>query len=68
MAVALGIPIGYLSLGALKVISAFEVQFSLPLSYTVFTFLGAMLISLASALYPAIRASALSSSESVHYE
>lgn len=68
MAVILGIPIGFLSLGALEVISAFEVHFDLPLRYPVMTLLGAIIISLAAALYPALRAGGLSSAESVHYE
>ena len=68
LAVMLGIPLGFLSLGALEVISAFEVHFALPVHYAVATMVGAMTISLASALYPAVRASALSSAESVHYE
>ncbi|MCB9647079.1 MAG: ABC transporter permease [Deltaproteobacteria bacterium] len=68
MAVVLGIPLGFLSLGALTVISAFEVHFALPPHYVVATILGALVISLASALYPALRASGLSSAESVHYE
>ncbi len=40
-AVALGAPLGALCLGALKIISAFEVQFNLPLKYAVLTVLGA---------------------------
>jgi putative ABC transport system permease protein len=68
MAVVLGVPLGFLSLGALQIISAFEVHFSLPPQYAVATLAGSFIISLASALYPALRASALSSAESVHYE
>ncbi len=68
MAVVVGIPIGYLSLGALELISAFEVHFHLPYHYPLFTLAGAMAISLGSALYPAYVASTASSSASVHYE
>lgn len=68
MAVILGIPIGFLSLGALEFISAFEVHFSLPFYYPLFTLAGAMAIALGSSLYPAYVASTASSSASVHYE
>lgn len=68
MAVVLGIPLGFLSLGALELISAFDVQFDLPLSYPVYILISAIAIAVGSALYPALRAARQSSAESVHYE
>lgn len=68
LAVALGVPLGLAVIGALAVISAFDVTFVLPPMYAVYTIVAAMVISLASAIYPAIAASSVSSAESIHYE
>jgi putative ABC transport system permease protein len=68
MAAVLGIPLGFAAIGALKIVSAFDVHFQLPPSYVGWTIAGAVLVSFAAALYPASRASGLSSAESVHYE
>jgi putative ABC transport system permease protein len=67
-AVALGIPLGFLSVGALEVVSAFAVHFEFPASYAVWTLVGAAGVSLLSALYPAAQAARLDSKEAVHYE
>lgn len=68
MASVLGVPLGFAGIGALKVISAFDVGFHFPLSYVLYTIIGATLISLAASLYPAAHASKLSGAESIHYE
>lgn len=68
MAAVLGVPLGFAAIGALKIISAFDVHFVLPPTYVLWTIVGAVAVSLASALYPAAKASGLSSAESVHYE
>ena len=68
MAAILGVPLGFAAIGALEIVSAFDVHFVLPPAYVVWTVIGAIAVSLASALYPASRASGMSSAESVHYE
>lgn len=68
MAVVLGVPLGFTAIGALEVVSAFEVHFVLPWQYGLFTVLGAMAISLVSAVYPAFVSTRMSSAEGVHYE
>lgn len=68
MAVALGVPLGYAAIGALRVVSAFDVRFELPAAYMGLTICGALIISLAASLYPAVRASRLDGAESVQYE
>lgn len=68
LAVVLGIPLGFGSLKALELVSAFDVRFELPLHYVVLTILGAVAVSLLAALYPARRAAAAQSAESIHYE
>lgn len=68
MAVVLGLPLGLSAIGALEVVSAFEVHYVLPPSYALFTVLGAMAISLIASLYPAFVSTELSDAESVHYE
>ena len=68
LAVVLGVPLGYASLAALKVVSAFEVEFALPLRYVLFTVVGAVGVALLAALYPARRAARAQSAESIHYE
>lgn len=56
LAVVVGIPLGVTAIGALEVISAFDVDFALPPSYAVLTVVGAVVVSLISAVYPAVRA------------
>jgi putative ABC transport system permease protein len=68
MAVVLGVPLGFSAIGALEVVSAFAVHFVLPAPYAVYTVLGAIAISLVSAVYPAFVSTQTSSAESVHYE
>ncbi|MEI9952582.1 MAG: FtsX-like permease family protein [Pseudomonadota bacterium] len=68
MAVLLGIPLGFGSIAALKLVSAFEVHFDLPWYYPPLTVVGAVTIALLAALYPAIRAGGARSAESIHYE
>lgn len=67
-AVLLGIPLGFLSIGALEVVSAFAVHFEFPASYAAWTLVGAVAVSLVSALYPAAQAARVESKEAVHYE
>ncbi len=68
MAAILGVPLGFAAIGALEIVSAFDVHFVLPPAYVAWTIAGAVIVSLTSALYPAARASGMSSAESVHYE
>lgn len=68
LAVVLGLPLGFGSLAALELVSAFDVRFELPLHYIVFTIAGAVAVSLLAALYPARRAAQAQSAESIHYE
>jgi putative ABC transport system permease protein len=68
LAVLLGVPLGYAAIGALRVVSAFEVDFQLPFSYVVYTLAGAVVISLAASLHPAARAVSADAAESIHYE
>jgi putative ABC transport system permease protein len=56
LAVLLGVPLGYATVGALRVVSAFEVSFDLPGRYILYTMAGSVLLSLLAALYPARRA------------
>jgi putative ABC transport system permease protein len=53
LAVLLGVPLGYASIGALQAVSAFDVTFVLPASYVVATITAAIVLSLVAALYPA---------------
>lgn len=68
LATLLGVPLGYAAVGALKAVSAFEVDFTLPLQYVALTILGSMTIACAAALYPAAQAARADAAESVHYE
>lgn len=68
LAALLGVPLGFSAIGALKSVSAFEVNFRLPLHYVVITVLVAVLVALLASLYPASRAGRTDSAESVHYE
>jgi putative ABC transport system permease protein len=68
LAALLGVPLGYAAIGALRVVSAFEVTFELPISYVVATVLGALAVSLLAAIHPALQAGRAAASESVHYE
>jgi ABC-type antimicrobial peptide transport system permease subunit len=64
----LGVPLGFASLAALKLVSAFEVHFALPPEYVLLTILGAVAVAVLAALYPARRAANVRSAESVQYE
>jgi len=68
LAVILGVPLGYGSLAALKLVSAFDVRFELPLHYIALTIAGAVAVAMLAALYPARRAAQAQSAESIHYE
>lgn len=68
LAVVLGVPLGFFAIGALQIISAFNVRLDLPPMYAVWTILGALAVSLLASMYPARRAASLSGAESVHYE
>jgi putative ABC transport system permease protein len=68
LAALLGVPLGYSAVGALKAVSAFEVDFHLPPGYVLLTVAGSVLIALAASLYPAVRATRADAAESVHYE
>jgi putative ABC transport system permease protein len=68
LAALLGVPLGYAAVGALRAVSAFEVDFELPPRYVLFTIAGSVVISSVAALYPARRAARAEAAESVHYE
>lgn len=68
LAVLLGVPLGLGSIAVLKLVSAFDVHFSLPWFYPLLTVAGAVAIALLAALYPARRAASARSAEFVHYE
>lgn len=68
LAALLGVPLGYAAIGALRSVSAFEVEFQLPVSYVLVTIAGSVLIALAASIHPAARAARADSAESVHYE
>lgn len=68
LAVALGVPLGLGSIAALKLVSAFEVNFELPWFYPPLTVAGAVCIALLAAIYPARRAASSRSAEFIHYE
>lgn len=68
LAVLLGLPLGSAALGALRMVSAFEVDFHIPPEYPALVALGATAIALLASLYPAARAGRDNAAESVHYE
>ena len=68
MAALLGAPLGYLTIGALRIISAFDVSYAVPWFYPVLVVVGAVAISVVSSLYPALRAGRQSSTEALKYE
>ncbi|WP_437924803.1 FtsX-like permease family protein [Sorangium sp. So ce291] len=68
LAVLLGIPLGSAALGALRTVSTFEVEPSIPPEYGLFTALGANAVALFASLYPARSAGRSNAAESVHYE
>ena len=68
MAALLGAPLGYLTIGALRIISAFDVEYHLPVRYIVYIIVGAIAVAFTSAIYPALRAGRQSSTESLKYE
>ena len=68
LAVVLGIPLGLGSIAALKLVSAFDVQFELPWYYVPLTIASAAALALLASLYPARKAANVRSAESVHYE
>ena len=68
LAALLGVPLGYASIGALRSVSAFEVEFQLPVSYVLVTIVGSVMIALLASIHPAARAARIDSAESVHYE
>jgi putative ABC transport system permease protein len=68
LAVALGVPLGFAAIGALKAVSAFEVDFHLPAHYVLLTVAGSVCVAVVSSLYPASQAARADAAESVHYE
>jgi putative ABC transport system permease protein len=68
LATLLGVPLGYAAVGALKAVSAFEVDFTLPPHFVVLTIAGAVVIAVLAAIYPAGQAGRADAAESVHYE
>jgi putative ABC transport system permease protein len=68
LAALLGVPLGYAAVGALRAVSAFEVDFDLPPQYVLLTVLGSVLIASVASLYPARQAALADAAESVHYE
>ncbi|AUX48393.1 ABC transporter [Sorangium cellulosum] len=68
LAVVLGIPMGSAALGALRTVSSFDVEFSIPPEYGLLTALGATAVALLASLYPALGAGRSNAAESVQYE
>ncbi|MGK3999091.1 FtsX-like permease family protein [Sorangium sp. So ce1024] len=68
LAVLLGVPLGSAALGALRTVSTFDVEFSIPPEYGVLTALGATAVALGASLYPARTAGRSNAAESVQYE
>ncbi len=68
LAVLLGVPLGYAAVGALRAVSAFEVDFELLPRHVLFTVLGSVVIAGVASLYPARRAALADAAEAVHYE
>ena len=68
LAALLGVPLGYAAVGALRTVSAFEVDFTLPPRYVLYTVVGSVLIAVTASLYPASQAARADAAESVHYE
>ena len=60
--------LGFAAIGALKAVSAFEVDFALPPRYVLFTIAGSVVVAVLASLYPASRAAREGAAESVHYE
>lgn len=58
LAVLLGVPLGYATVGALRAVSAFDVSFELPGRYVLYTLAGSVVLSVVAALHPARRAAA----------
>ena len=67
-AALLGVPLGYAAIGALRVVSAFDLAYDIPLSYAALTVLGAVVTAVVAALYPAREATRGKTAESIHYE
>jgi len=53
LAVFLGVPLGYATVGALRAVSTFDVAFALPTHYVVPTLAASVALSLTAALSPA---------------
>ena len=66
LAVLLGVPLGYATVGALRAVSAFDVSFELPVRYVVLTLAASVVVSLVASMYPARRAA--SSAARVEHE
>lgn len=68
LALVLGVPLGYAAIGALRAVSAFEVDFSVSPWLAGGTVLLSMLVSTLSSLYPASRVGKSEAAASLHYE
>ena len=67
-ALILGIPLGYTAVETLGVLSAFEMTFSFPWHWGLWTFIGSALVATVSAFYPAKKAGEHRHLEAIHYE
>ncbi len=68
LAIFLGIPLGWVSIQALNMLSVFKVNLLLSGKLFGLIFLGAILVSTVAAFYPALIGFRLKTSESIHYE
>jgi ABC-type antimicrobial peptide transport system permease subunit len=68
LAIFLGIPLGWVSIQALNMLSVFKVNLILSTKLFGLIFLGAILVSTLAAFYPALIGFRLKTSESIHYE
>lgn len=68
LAICLGIPLGWVSIQALNMLSIFKVNLILSIKLFGLIFLGAILVSMVAAFYPALIGFRLKTSESIHYE
>jgi len=68
LAILLGIPLAWASIEALSVLSVFNVALTLSFKQLGGIFMGAIFVTLISALYPAFIGFQLKTGESIHYE
>jgi putative ABC transport system permease protein len=68
LALVLGVPLGMISVSFLDRFTLFDLEYAASLSTMVLVFLGAVAVCSVAAIYPAVKATQISSAESLHYE